>query len=289
MILPRLSLKEPKMADHPKEDAVGFYERAAREREGKGGAAKPGLTRDYENAALAGVSAEAAGLSFGCGDPLAFADVREGESVLDLGCGAGLDLLIAAEKTGPDGRVIGVDASAEMLGRAAENAKKAGLAGRIDLRQGTIEALPVTDASIDWVISNCVVNLSPDKFKVFAEIVRVLKAGGKILIADLVVDDLPDWVRTYAGDGAAWLRGVVSEAEHKRCAETAGLVDVRIVGRTPLDAGMVRVLIEEELPIALGEIAARFEMGKSAFLDMAADALAGRIVSIKLRARKPGA
>lgn len=275
------------MADHPKEDAVAFYERAARKRAGSLCGAKPGLAREYEAAGLAAMPAEAAGLSFGCGDPLAFADVREGECVLDLGCGAGLDLLIAAEKTGPDGRVIGVEASAEMLGRAAENAKKAGLAGRIDPRRGTIEALPVADASIDWVISNCVVNLSPDKSKVFAEIVRVLKPGGKILIADLVVDDLPDWVRTYAGDGAAWLRGVVSEAEYKRHAETAGLVDVGVAGRAAFDAGMARALIEEELPIALDEIAARFDMQKGAFLDMAAGALAGRIVSVKLRARKP--
>lgn len=275
------------MARASETDPVSFYERAARKREKQGVAAKPGLTKEYGKANLEGASGDAFGLSFGCGDPLAFAAVREGDTVVDLGCGAGLDLLIAAEKVGPGGRVIGVDAGAEMLARAAANAKNAGFADRIELIEGKIEALSLADASVDWAISNCVLNLASDKAKVFAEIVRVLKPGGGILIADLVVNDLPDWVRTYSEGRTAWLRGVVSEDEYKQCAEKAGLVEAEIVGRTPFDAGMTRVLIKDELPVALNELAARFKMDKHVFLDMASSALAGRIVSIKLRAKKP--
>jgi SAM-dependent methyltransferase len=280
-------MKEPAMADRLKEDAVAFYEEAARRRAAKSDEKGPGLTRDYEKAGLEGAAAEAAGLSFGCGDPLAFAEVERGQSVLDLGCGAGLDLLIAADRVGPEGRVIGLDASAEMLARARANAENAGFSDRIELVRGSIEAPPVADARLDWVISNCVLNLASDKAKVFAEIARVLKPGGKILISDLVVDDPPDWVRIYARGGAAWLAGVNSEAGYRIKAEEAGLVDVRIIERSPFDEGMVRVLIEEELPAALGAMAAQFGMEREAFLDMASKALAGRIVSIKLKAAKP--
>lgn len=275
------------MADHPKDDAVAFYEGAARRRAKKGADAKPGLTGEYGNAGLEGAAADAAGLSFGCGDPLAFAEVMRGQSVLDLGCGAGLDLLIAAEKTGPEGRVIGLDASSEMLARARANAEKAGVAERIELVRGAIEAPPVADASVDWVISNCVLNLASDKAKAFAEIVRILKPGGRILVSDLVVDELPDWVRVYARGGAAWLAGVTSEEGYRQTAEEAGLVDVRIVDRARFDEGMVRVLIGEELPVALGAMAAQFGMDREAFLAMASKALAGKILSIKLRAEKP--
>lgn len=275
------------MADYPKEDAVAFYEEAARKRAEKRGGAQPGLTRDYQKAGLEGAAADAAGLSFGCGDPLAFAEVERGQCVLDLGCGAGLDLLIAADKVGPEGRVIGLDASRDMLARARANAERAGFADRIELMRGAIEAPPVADASIDWVISNCVLNLASDKAKAFAEIVRMLKPGGRILVSDLVVDELPDWVRIYARGGAAWLAGVTSEAGYCSTAEKAGLVDVRVIDRTPFDEGMVRVLIEEELPVALGAMAGQFGMDKAAFLAMASKALAGHIVSIKLKAMKP--
>ncbi len=115
--------------------------------------------------------------TFGCGNPLAYSKVREGDVVLDLGPGTGLDLLIAARKVGPSGQVIGVDMTEEMIAKAKENIKVAGVKN-VEVRKGLIENLPVESSSVDWVISNCVINLSPEKEKVFSEIARVLNPGG---------------------------------------------------------------------------------------------------------------
>ena len=130
------------------------------------------LETGYSPRELKVVGKEAAG-SFGCGNPLAFAEVRPGQTVVDLGSGAGLDLLLAAERVGPTGRVIGVDMTDAMIERARANIAEAGV-GNVEVREGLIEEMPLPDASADWVISNCVINLSPEKERVFAEIARVL-------------------------------------------------------------------------------------------------------------------
>ncbi|RXG65820.1 methyltransferase domain-containing protein, partial [Candidatus Atribacteria bacterium 1244-E10-H5-B2] len=132
--------------------------------------------------------------TFGCGNPLAFSEVREGDIVLDLGPGAGLDLLIAARKVGPSGQVIGVDMTDEMITKAKENIKVAGVKN-VEVRKGLIENLPVESSSVDWVISNCVINLSPEKEKVFSEIGRVLKPGGRMVVSDMVGENIPEWLR----------------------------------------------------------------------------------------------
>ncbi|MFQ5562764.1 MAG: methyltransferase domain-containing protein [Parvularculaceae bacterium] len=266
-----------------------FYADAAKAhvRARKDGRSATTLDCGYRENELASAPDEAVAASFGCGDPLAFSGVRRGETVLDLGCGAGLDLIIAGEKAGAEGRVIGVDASPDMLALAAANIARAGMTGRIDLREGAIENLPVEDGSVDWVVSNCVVNLSPDKAQVFREVFRVLKPGGAALIADLVAENLPQWATMHGDLYSACVSGAVSENAYLDFARQAGLADIRIVDRMTYDESMVRVMIAEALPAALDEIAARLDMTKDALLDMAARDPAGRIASIKLYASRP--
>lgn len=137
---------------------------------------------------------EGANLGVGCGAPLNHAGLRAGETVLDLGSGAGFDVFLAAREVGPTGRVIGIDMTPEMIEKARANAKRAGIAN-VEFRRGQIEALPVEDASVDLVISNCVINLVPDKRAAYREIARVLRPGGRMLVSDVVLDArLPDFV-----------------------------------------------------------------------------------------------
>jgi len=182
----------------------------------------------YEEADLA-AAPKGANLGLGCGNPLALADVKPGETVLDLGSGAGFDAFLAAQRAGPTGQVIGVDMTPEMVEKARANAAAGGYV-TVDFRHGDIEALPVADASIDLVISNCVLNLVPDKPKAFREIVRVLKSGGRIAISDIVLDGpLPE---TLQGDEDAYcscVSGAINRAEYLRGLEDAGLTEVHVV------------------------------------------------------------
>jgi arsenite methyltransferase len=154
-----------------------------------------------------GAVPDGANLGLGCGNPLAHAAIHEGDTVLDLGSGAGFDCFLAARRVGKTGRVIGVDMTPEMLIKARENARKEG-ATNVEFRLGEIEALPVADNSVDLIISNCVINLSPDKARVFREAYRVLKPGGLLMVSDIVLTrELPESVRTSVEAYASCIAG----------------------------------------------------------------------------------
>jgi SAM-dependent methyltransferase len=187
----------------------------------------PSRQLGYSDADLAAVP-DGADLGLGCGNPQAIAALKPGERVLDLGSGAGFDAFLAARQVGPNGFVIGVDMTPEMIDRAKENAVKVGLA-HVDFRLGDIEQLPVDDASVDVVMSNCVINLAPDKANVFREAFRVLSPRGRLAISDVVaVGDMPAAV---AADPAAYtgcIAGAAPVAEIERMVADAGFTDVRV-------------------------------------------------------------
>ncbi len=169
---------------------------------------------------------DGANLGLSCGNPTAFADLKEGEIVLDLGSGAGFDCFIAARKVGEAGRVIGVDMTPAMLEKARENAVKGSFAN-VEFRLGEIESLPVADNFADVVISNCVINLSVDKPRVFQEIFRVLKPGGRIALSDMaLLRQLPDSVRQSVEAYVGCVAGAVLIDEYKRFVEEAGFSSV---------------------------------------------------------------
>jgi len=172
---------------------------------------------------------DGANLGLGCGAPVDHLDLQPGETMLDLGSGAGIDAILAARIVGPEGHVIGIDMTPEMITRARDNAIAAS-AGHVEFRQGRLEELPVDDASIDAVTSNCVINLVPDKLKVFREIRRVLRPGGRVVVADIVLDgDLPEEI---SNDLLAYVGCVAGAMERERyfgMLEEAGLGHVEIL------------------------------------------------------------
>lgn len=179
-----------------------------------------------------GAVPEGANLGLGCGNPVALASLREGDTVLDLGSGAGFDCFLAANKVGDSGTVIGVDMTPEMIEKARENAVK-GNYGNVEFRLGEIENLPVADNNVDVVISNCVINLSPDKRRVFGEAFRVLKLGGRLMVSDMVLlKELPDFIKNSIEAYIGCLSGAIMKDEYVGAIESAGFRKVKIVDET---------------------------------------------------------
>lgn len=227
----------------------------------------------YQQEDLAQVP-EAANLGLGCGAPVALLALQPGETVLDLGSGPGLDALLAARKVGPQGRVIGVDMTDAMLERARRTAAEAG-AAQVEFREGRLEALPIADASVDAVTSNCVINLVPDKRAVFREVARVLKPGGRLVVSDIVLDTaLPEVV---AQDMLAWVGCVAGAALRKdyfAMIASAGLTAIQVLSDFDYIAKVGGVLPEELLARMRGA-------------GVRVEDLAGKVRSITYRAVKP--
>jgi arsenite methyltransferase len=204
-----------------------------------------GLYSAHEKAEL---PAEALAASLGCGNPLAVADLRPGETVLDLGSGGGIDVLLSARRVGADGFAYGVDMTDEMLALARANAEKAG-AGNVEFRKGTIEDIPLPDASVDVVISNCVINLSVDKPSVIAEMFRVLKPGGRIGISDVVAEDhLSNEQRAERGSYVGCIAGALSRAEYLDGLATVGFSDASVTFTQQAADGMHSAIIRATKP-----------------------------------------
>jgi arsenite methyltransferase len=186
--------------------------------------------------------------SLGCGNPIAVAELHEGERVLDLGSGGGIDVLLSARRVGPTGRAIGLDMTDEMLALAQRNALGAG-ATNVEFLRGHIEAIPLPAESVDVVISNCVINLAADKPAVFGEIARVLRPGGRMGITDIVADDrLTSAERAERGSYTGCIAGALSFSEFRTGLEAAGLVDVSVTATHAVAEGMVSAIVKATKP-----------------------------------------
>ncbi|WUD17294.1 arsenite methyltransferase [Streptomyces sp. NBC_00519] len=193
---------------------------------------------------------EALAASLGCGNPTAVAELQEGERVLDLGSGGGIDVLLSARRVGPTGKAYGLDMTDEMLELALSNAAKA-KAPNVEFLKGTIESIPLPANTIDVVISNCVINLSTDKPAVFAETFRVLKPGGRIGVFDIVADDaLAPEQRAERGDYVGCVAGALSFTEYREGLDAAGFTDIEITPTQPVADGMHSAIVRALKPVS---------------------------------------
>jgi ubiquinone/menaquinone biosynthesis C-methylase UbiE len=225
--------------------------------------------------------------SHGCGTPVAFAGIRRGETVFDLGSGAGLDLLLAGERAGPEGRIVGLDITPEIVARAGEVASAWG-AGNVEVRAGMMEELPFETGTADRVISNCAVCLSPEKARVFTEIGRVLRPGGRVTISDIVVDGLPRWARKNRNLYTSCIAGALGEEEYLEELEKAGFGEVRVLEKHFFDESRLETFLLVGMtgsgrkdPCSCGDYLAGRLLGRTA------EKLTGKVGSITLEARVP--
>ncbi len=236
---------------------------------------KDPITRDlYSTDETAGLPEDALLASFGCGNPTALAELRPGETVLDLGSGGGIDVFLSARRVGPTGKAYGLDMTPEMLALARANQAKAGVANA-EFLEGTIEAIPLPEGSVDVILSNCVINLSGDKQRVFEEAFRVLRPGGRFAVSDVVLrQELPEAMRGSMELWTGCVAGALLEQDYVRGLERAGFVYVSVEPTRVFDQGDV-----EELACGAG-------CGDGLAVE-ATEVLGGAVMSAFIRARKP--
>jgi SAM-dependent methyltransferase len=260
------------------ETSGGFPQSAAPTSERNGCGPDPCSCNGYSESELALIPAEAVAIGLGCGNPTALASLVPGEVVLDLGSGGGLDVLLASQRVGPSGHVYGVDTTPAMIDLARRNAARAGVTN-VEFLPGDLENLPLPDATVDVIISNCVVNLTPDKGRALREACRVLRPGGRLAISDIVIDpDLAGFPVTEAEirralDWAACAAGALTSSALRAALEQAGFVDIdlAVVSRTTADQ-----LPQHGSPL-------RDQLGDDGLRD-----LAHRFTSTSITARRPG-
>lgn len=217
-----------------------------------------------------------ANLGLGCGNPTAFASLKKGEIVLDLGSGAGFDCFLAANNVGKKGKVIGVDMTPEMLDKARENAEKGGYRN-VEFRLGEIENLPVADNTVDVVISNCVINLSPDKKRVFEETIRVLKPGGRFIVSDIVLlQELPEFIKNSVAGYVGCISGAILKKKYVETIKKTGFQDVNIVDE-----------VSFPIELMINDAEARAFIKKTKMTKEKLQEIGTRVVSIKVEGKKP--
>ncbi len=227
----------------------------------------------YSDAETADLPPEALAVSLGCGNPTALIQLEPGQTVLDLGSGGGIDVLLSAKRVGPSGKVYGLDMTDEMLALARENQRKAG-ATNVEFLKGTIEAIPLPDRSVDVIVSNCVINLSPDKDAVLREAFRVLKPGGRFAVADVVVQgEIPDALRRSLEMWVGCVAGALQDTEYVSKLQAAGFADIEVDPWRVYNVDDARGFLTQS--------------GLDA--DSLAVQIDGRVASAFIRARKPEA
>ena len=231
----------------------------------------PITTNLYAAGETAGLPAEAVVASLGCGNPTALADLRPGETVLDLGSGGGIDVLLSAKRVGPTGKAYGLDMTDEMLALARDNQRTSGV-GNVEFLRGEIEDVPLPDGSVDVIISNCVINLSADKDRVFAEAFRVLRPGGRLAVSDVVVrGEMPSAIRKSVELWIGCVAGALGEREYREKLAKAGFEAIDV----------------EPTRIYRAEDAREFLAGAGLDTDAIAPEVDGKFMSAFVRAQKP--
>jgi arsenite methyltransferase len=265
------------MSDEHIKDTVKakYAEAAARVLGGGGGGCgcgcDPVSANLYDAAETAALPESAVLASLGCGNPTALAELHAGEIVLDLGSGGGIDVLLSAQRVGPTGKAFGLDMTGEMLALARENQRKAGV-GNVEFLKGEIEHIPLPDASVDVIISNCVINLSADKRRVLREAFRVLKPGGRFAVSDVVVrGEIPAAVRRSMELWVGCVAGALEEQEYRRLLAEAGFVDVGVEPTRIYEFADARAVLA----------------GAGLDAEVLAREVGGRIMGAFVRARRP--